>query len=316
MRISRRTALAAVLAAPAVHAQAPTRLRVGIIPVVDIAPLQAAIRQGFFAAEGIEVDTSPAPGGAAILPALAAGTFQVGFSNIVSILLGVQEGIDFRFLAASVRSADAPPDINGLIVRKGSGITSGRDFEGKRLASNTRANIIWLRGVSWVAKTGGDWRRVSMVEVPFPQMADALVNNQIDGALLNEPFLSNALATLGDRIERIAWTISETAPGSSIAQYAAMRDWLGRNGDTADRFARALHRGVDWVEANRGGAVEELISSYTRIPVERLRTIGMPVYEKAIAPAAIEEVHATMGRFGLGGRLPPARELLFRTAAG
>jgi NitT/TauT family transport system substrate-binding protein len=319
MRVSRRTALsaaAATLAAPRINAQTVTRLRVGIIPVVDIAPLHAAIRQNYFAAEGLEIDTSPAPGGAALLPALAAGTFQIGFSNIVSILLGIQEGIEFRFLAGSVRSGERPPDINGLVVRKGSGLATGKDFEGKRLASNTRANIIWLRGVAWVAKTGGDWRRVNMVEVPFPQMADALVNSQIDGALINEPFLSNALATMGDRIERIAWTISETAPGSSIAQYAAMRDWLSRNGETAEKFARALYRGVDWVEANRGPAVDELISSYTRIPVERLRTLGMPVFEKAIPPASIEEVHRAMGEFGIGGRLPPARELLFRTAQG
>lgn len=318
MILTRRAALAAaaVLAAPHVRAQSLTKLRVGVIPVVDIAPLQAATRQGFFAAEGLEIDTSPAPGGAALLPALAAGTFQVAFSNIVSILLGIQEGIDFRFLAGSVRSADRPPDINAIVVRKGSGLATGKDFEGKRLASNTRANIIWLRGVSWVAKTGGDWKRVNMVEVPFPQMADALVNNQIDGAMINEPFLSSALATMGDRIERIAWTMSDTVPGSSIAQYAAMADWLAKNGELAEKFARALFKGVDWVEANRGQAVDELISSYTRIPVERLRTIGMPVFEKAIPPASIEEVHRAMGQFGIGGRLPATRDLLFRTAAG
>jgi NitT/TauT family transport system substrate-binding protein len=318
MQVSRRAALAgtAVLAAPSLRAQTLTRLRVGIIPIVDVAPLQAAIRQNFFAAEGLEIDTSPAPGGAAILPALAAGTFQVGFSNIVSILLGVQEGIDFRFIAGSTRSAPQPPDINGIVVRKGSALATGKDFEGKRLASNTRANIIWLRGVAWINATGGDFRRVNMVEVPFPQMADALVNNQIDGAMINEPFLSAALSSMGDRIERIAWTISATAPGGSIAQYAAMADWLVRNGEVADRFARALYKGVDWVAANRGPALDQLISSYTRIPVERLSGIGMPVFEKAIAPDTIAEVHATMGRFGIGGRLPPVQQLLFRSATG
>lgn len=319
MRPFRRAVLsgaAAMLAAPSVRAQGLARLRVGVIPVVDIAPLQAAIRQGYFAAEGMEIDTAPAPGGAALLPALAAGTFQVAFSNVVSILLGIQEGIDFRFLAGSVRSGQQPPDISALVVRKGSGLATGKDFEGRRLASNTRANIIWLRGVEWVAKTGGDWRRVSMVEVPFPQMADSLVNNQIDGALINEPFLSSALAGMGDRIARIAWTFSDTAPGSSIAQYAAMADWLARNGELAERFSRALYRGVDWVEANRGEAVDALISSYTRIPPARLQGIGMPMYEKSIAPASIEAVHRAMGRFGIGGRLPPVAELLFRTAAG
>lgn len=316
MHITRRVALAgaATLAAPAIRAQTLAKLRVGVIPIVDIAPLHAAIRQGFFAAEGLEVDTAPAPGGAAILPALAAGTFQIGFSNVVSILLGIQEGIDFRFIAGATRSGDAPPDINALIVRKGSGLATGKDFEGKRLASNTRANIIWLRGVAWVASTGGDWRRVNMVEVPFPQMADALVNNQIDGGLLNEPFLSAALASMGDRIERIAWTHSATSRGGSIAQYAAMSDWLVRNGELAEKFARAIYKGADWCTANKGEALDALVSSYTRIPPERLRGNAMPVFEKQISPASIEEVHGLMGRFGIGGRIPPLPQLLYRSA--
>lgn len=318
MTLTRRAALAtsALLAAPWVRASAPTRLRVGVIPVVDTAPLQAAIRQGYFVAEGLEVDTSPAPGGAALLPALAAGSFQVVFSNIVSILLGIQEGIDFRFLAGAVRAADHPPDISAIVVRKGSGLATGKDFEGRRLASNTRSNIIWLRGMSWVARTGGDWRRVNAVEVPFPQMADALVGRQIDGAMINEPFLSSVLASMGERVERIAWTFADTAPGSSVAQYAAMAGWLARNQELASRFVRALHRGVDWVEANRGPALDGLISAYTRIPIDRLGGMGMPVYEKTIAPAALEEVHRTMGAFGLGGRLPPAEALLFAAKPG
>ena len=58
--VPRRAVLAgaaAALAAPHVRAQTLAKLRVGVIPVVDIAPLQAAIRQGYFAAEGLEITT-------------------------------------------------------------------------------------------------------------------------------------------------------------------------------------------------------------------------------------------------------------------
>lgn len=316
MRLNRRLALAGLgtMAAPALLAQAPTRLRVGVIPIVDVAPLHAAMREGYFAAEGIEIDLTPAPGGAAILPALAAGTFQVGFSNTVSILLGIQEGIGFRFVAPATSGPMAPPDINALVVRRGSGLATGKDFEGKRVASNTRANIVWLRAVAWLAATGADWRRVTMVEVPFPQMADALVNRQIDGAMINEPFLSAALGSMEDRLERVAWPQSATAPGGAIAQYAVMDTWLARNLGVAARFARALDRGVDWVAANAGAPLHALISGYTRIPEARLGAMAMPVFDRALTRASIAEVHATMGRFGLGGALPAVDTLLFRPA--
>ena len=85
--------LAATL--PAAQAQV-TKLRVSTIPIIDTAPLQAAIAKGFFAAEGLEVDTTPTQGGAVGLPALAAGQVQITFSNIISIALGVKQGLPFR----------------------------------------------------------------------------------------------------------------------------------------------------------------------------------------------------------------------------
>jgi NitT/TauT family transport system substrate-binding protein len=81
-------AAAVALTALALSAQAqPVKLRVSTIPIIDTAPLQVGIAKGFFAAEGLEVDTTPTAGGAAGLPALAAGQVQITFSNIISIVL-------------------------------------------------------------------------------------------------------------------------------------------------------------------------------------------------------------------------------------
>ncbi len=315
MTLTRRLALTLPLAIPAL-AQAPTRLRVSVIPVLDVAPLHAAIREGFFAAEGIEIDTSTTAGGATGLPGLIAGQFRLVFSNTVSIMLGVREGLEFRFVSGASRATMTAPDAMAVLVRKGSGITTGRDLEGKRIASNTRNNIVWLRGMAWVDKTGGDWRRVTTVEVPFPQMADALAGGQIDAAVFSEPFVAGALASHGDRLERIGWPLSETAPGSSIAQYVAMKEDLDRNAEVFDRFARALHRGVDWVTARQGDlALLELIAGFSRVPLERLRQTALPAYPKGVTTAELTEIVTTMTRFGLGGRYPAPASLIHRTAA-
>lgn len=307
--------LAGAVAAPALLAQAPTKLRVSVIPVLDVAPLHAAIAQGYFAAEGIEIDTSSTAGGATGLPGLVAGQFRIAFSNTVSILLGIREGLDFRFVSGASRSQPAPPDAMAVMVRKGSGITDGKGLEGKRIASNTRNNIVWLRGMSWIDRTGGDYRKVTTVEVPFPQMADALAGGQIDAAIFSEPFVTAALQSHGDRIERIGWPISETAPSSSVAQYVAMKDDLARNGEVFERFARGLHKGVDWVNERLGKPeLLQLISGFSRVPVERLQNCAFTAYPKDVSEAELAEVISTMGRHGLGGRYPAPAELTFRTA--
>lgn len=315
---TRRAALALAalpLAAPPLVGQSLTRLRVSVIPVLDVAPLHAAIREGYFAAEGLEIDTSTTAGGATGLPGMVAGQFRLVFSNTVSILLGIREGLDFRFVAGASAGTANPPDIFAILTRKGTGIATGKDLEGKRIASNTRNNIVWLRGMAWVEKTGGDWRKVNTVEVPFPQMADALANGQVDAAIFSEPFVTGALASHGDRLERIGWPIHDTAPGSTVAQYVAMKEDLERNGEVFERFARALFKGVDWVTARRGDpALLDLITAFSRVPVERLRQVALPAYPKGVTPAEVQEVIATMARYGMGGRYPAPASLIFRTA--
>jgi NitT/TauT family transport system substrate-binding protein len=75
---------AAGLQTPAIVAQERVKLRAGLVPVIDMAPFHAALKLGYYQAEDIEIDSTPAPGGAAILPALAAGQFDIAFSNTVS----------------------------------------------------------------------------------------------------------------------------------------------------------------------------------------------------------------------------------------
>ena len=324
MSITRRNALVLgagagllPLAAPPLLGQNLTKLRVSVIPVLDVAPIHAAVAQGYFAAEGLEIDTSTTAGGATGLPGLVAGQFRVAFSNVVSILLGVREGLDFRFAAAAVQSQPKAPDMMAVLVRKGSGITGGKQLEGKRVASNTRNNVVWLRGMAWIEKTGGDWKKVNTVEVPFPQMADALAGGQIDAGLFSEPFVTAAMQTHGDKLERIGWFIQETAPGSSVAQYAAMKDDMEKNPELFERFARALYKGTDWVNARLGQPeLLNLISGFSRVPAERLKECVFTVYTKSVSDAEIAEVISTMTKFGLGGRFPQPKDLISKPARG
>ena len=51
------------------------------------------------------MDTTPAPGGAALLPSLAAGQFNFAFANTTSALLAIGEGIEFKFVTAGCSTA-------------------------------------------------------------------------------------------------------------------------------------------------------------------------------------------------------------------
>ncbi|MDP3251830.1 MAG: ABC transporter substrate-binding protein [Hydrogenophaga sp.] len=308
------TAIAATalgLATPLVRAQT-TKIRVSTIPIIDIAPLQVAIAKGYFAAEGIEVDTTPTQGGAAGIPALAAGQVQVVFSNVVSIIQAAKQGLGVQIIAPASTTGDAPPDQAALIAKKSATFKTGKDLEGKRIAVNTRNNIIWLYARAWVRATGGNPDAVTYLEVPFPQMVDAVRGDRVDAAFAVEPFLSGGLAT---DMQVIGWPYTGVQKRMPAAQYAASKTYIQQNPQVIERWARAYQKGVDWVNQNlKSDELLQIISGYTRIPPAVIARLPIAPYQKTVDPAALDPVVDQMRRNGLlEGAFDP-KSILYRTA--
>src|SRR6266852_3054767 len=72
------------------------KVRVSIIPINDVAPLFSAIQQGYFREVGLEIDTTPSAGGAAGIPGLIGGSFDIVYGNVVSALLAAQQGLGIK----------------------------------------------------------------------------------------------------------------------------------------------------------------------------------------------------------------------------
>ena len=57
-------------------------LTVGVLPVVDAAPVYMAQKEGYFQQEGLTIKFQQAQGGAALIPAMVSGDIQVAFSSM------------------------------------------------------------------------------------------------------------------------------------------------------------------------------------------------------------------------------------------
>lgn len=311
-------AAAAASAGPAVFAApATTKLRIGTNPILDSAPMYAAIKNRYFAAEHIEADIVPGVGGAVAMPAVAAGKLQIATSNIVTLILAANQGIGFKIITGGAGvGAGVPNEMCALMVRKGSGLESGASFEGKRVAVNTRNNINWLALRMFVDGRGGHSERVHILEIPFPQMADALLNDRVDAATVNEPYASAAMAGAGGKLEIIAWPFSEALPNSMISCYAAMGDYISAHAETIAAVSRAYNRGIDWVHENlRKPAWDELVAGYTRLPEKRVQSLlAIPAYTKTVSPADLERAGKAMERYGVLQKMPDAAGMIYKTA--
>src|SRR5918999_5499214 len=120
----------------------PTTLRVGVIPIADVAPLYLGMQKGFFEEEQLTLKPQLAEGGAAITPAVVSGDFQIGFSNTISLLIAASQDLPVQIISQGVLAGTTEEDAwADLLVLKDGPIKEPQDLEGKTIAVNTLKNI-------------------------------------------------------------------------------------------------------------------------------------------------------------------------------
>jgi NitT/TauT family transport system substrate-binding protein len=247
-------------------------LTVGLLPVVDVAPMYAAQKAGYFQAEGLTVKFQQMQGGAAIIPAMVGGDVQIGFSNYVSLMLAKQNGIDLRIIAEGVR---AKPEFSGVMVMPGSDIKAAADLAGKKVAVNTLNNIGTLIVNETVKVAGGDPKTIEYVELPLPDMGATLERGDIDAAWVVEPFTTNLKATL--KAVPVVDPYSGPTDKLHVAGYTVTSDFAEKNPNTVAAFVRALSKVVTDIQADQTKATS-VVPEYTQIPAEVASQVTPPEY--------------------------------------
>jgi NitT/TauT family transport system substrate-binding protein len=308
------TLMAAAFAfGPGANAQT-AKLRVGVVPIIDIAPLYAALDQGYFKEAGIELELTSAPASNALLTQLAAGQLDIAFSNIVTIMQAIENGIDFKVVLPGTLMK-AGNDVNPCIVMKDSPIKTAKDLEGKRLASVGLNNIIWLYAREWMERNGADVTKVHIIEVPFAQMQDALFSGQADSVCPTEPFFTRAMET--GKVRVLAFIYHEVTDNLESVMGVARGAWLKDPANVAalERFARAYRRGAAFMEQNKKGADGvRIIAAYTKMDPAIVAKIQTPVFPQTVNPKTVEDMSRLMMKHGLLKKPANVNDFLFETA--
>jgi NitT/TauT family transport system substrate-binding protein len=119
------------ISAPAVWAQSNmTQLRVGVVPVLDAGAFFIAQANGYFAKERLEVTVTPTPGGGPSMAALVAGQLQVSMSTVTTMIQSQEQGLDLKIVSGISGSRPFPNDYSTVMVRKDTGIKTGKDVVG------------------------------------------------------------------------------------------------------------------------------------------------------------------------------------------
>ncbi|GIF00509.1 ABC transporter substrate-binding protein [Paractinoplanes rishiriensis] len=264
----------------------PDQVKVGVIPILDVAPIYLGKEQGFFAKQNIELTMEQAQGGAAIVPAVVSGQYQFGFSNVASLLLGTARNVPVKVVANGVNSTSDKAKDFGMLVVKDPAITSAKQLEGKTVATNTLRNIVHLSVNEIVRQAGGDPAKVKFVEVPFPDMAAALESDRVQAMFVVEPFLSAGLSKGWKTIGALA----DVAPNLCVAVYFASTQTITGNPDLVKRFTTAMQESLAYANANPD-AVRTAVTTYTTIKAEAAAKLTLPKWPSEIDRPSIDRTN-------------------------
>ncbi|SPF04828.1 ABC transporter substrate-binding protein [Streptomyces sp. MA5143a] len=285
-----------------------TQVTVGIIPIVDVAPLYLGQKKGFFGKRGIELKMELAQGGAAIVPGVVSGQFQFGFSNVTSLMIAQTKGVPIKSVVNGAASTgDTANDISGVAVKKDSPVKSAKELAGKKVAVNTLQNIGDTTVREVVRQDGGDPSKVKFVEMPFDQMPAALDAGQVDAAWMGEPALTIAKGQ-GARV--VASPFAETDPKLTIATYFTSVKLLKENPDLVKKFTEAMTESLEYASEHPDEA-RRTLTTYTKIDGAVLKDLTLPTWPAEYDMASLEKLASLGEGDGIFGGKKPDLDALF-----
>jgi NitT/TauT family transport system substrate-binding protein len=250
-----------------------TAVKVGVIPIVDVAPIYLGEKKGFYREQGIDLTLRTAQGGAVIVPGVISGEFQFGFSNTTTLMVAQSNGVPVKGVSnGGATTGKDGADYSGVTVKKDSPIHSAKELEGRTVAVNTLKNIGDTSVRESVRKAGGDPSKVKFVEMALDQMPAALDGGRIDAAWAVEPTLATIKAQ-GGRV--IASNYVDVSPDLTVALYFSSTPYIQQHPDVVKKFQQATARSLEYANSHPD-EVRDILTVYTKIPAATLKQMILP----------------------------------------
>lgn len=246
-------------------------LRLAILPDADSLPFMIACDEGFFTAEGIDVELimfyNPQERDAAIL----AGRVDGAVSDLLAAALFSAGGFDMKITSLS----DGRYGIAAAPSFKG---TSLEDLRGKKIGLSLHT-IIQYSADTLLKTSGIGFTEYEAVSIPrMPVRMEMLLAGQIDAAVLPEPLLTAA-------IQRGAILLASTdTVGIDAGVLIFSKRFLDNRLEDMKKFYRAYTKAAEKINSNPDAYRQYLVEEAS-FPVEVKDAYRFIVYRKPTLPS-------------------------------
>ncbi len=241
----------------------PATVRFGYITGLAFPTFIVAEDRGYFRKENLTVEKSFLAGSGPVSEALAAGNLDMGNTTPLSSVLATAKGAktvmvsgyEYTFVDKTGHSWEAVYEV----VRSGEGIKAIPDMRGKRIAINDiGSSYTYMMKEQLMAAGLNPDKDVTLVFIPFAQMAGALLQKQVDVILASPDGYRQAQERA--KVEAIGThtTLEKVDIGLSSA-IGVNTEYLRKNPDVVVRFLRAFLQARMWMNEQMSKGNKELV---------------------------------------------------------
>ncbi len=257
-----------------------TRIRFGILPVLDTLPLQVAVHDGLFVEQGLDVELIRFSSALERDTAMQAGQLDGYFGDLIATYLLINRGVPMYIALTSWRTTPGCPMFGIGLAPKWKDMSLA-NLEGRTLGLS-KSTVMEFLADKMEQKLGVGRHHFERVEIKkLPIRLQMLMTDQIDTALLPEPLLS--LAKLKDG-GMLATAEDLDIPLTVLCLH---RKFFGDGAEPYVRFLTAYKEAVSRL-SNNPEEYRQLMADTCRIPKPLVSKFPIYPYPEPSLPADTE----------------------------
>ncbi|MBN9746843.1 sulfonate ABC transporter substrate-binding protein [Amycolatopsis sp. A1MSW2902] len=268
------------------------KIKVSIMPTIDVVPFHLAVQNGYFKNEGLEVEAVDAASGDASLQKLQAGEVDIAYASYTPFFIAKSKGAADIKLVADASSAG--PKSTEVVAMPNSNIKNVHDLAGKRIGITATNTICDTLTKSVMRDNGVSFTDVKWVSLRFPDIGPAVKRGDIDAGFLTEPFITQS-AKVNGTVEVI-----DTASGGTkdfpTAGYGSLGKFTDANPKTVAAFQRAMLRATK--ESADRSKIEPLMIQFSKVDEATAKITNLLTFQSTLDARRIQRVPDLLQQFG------------------
>lgn len=259
-----------------------TKVTLDALKIGQLAPVVLAQEKGIFKKHGIDLTISyVAP--PALVPSLMSGDADFIWNNAVAVLAARGNKVPIKSVTTNSVAGDDPTTFPvQVMVAKGSAITTPQELVGKTVATASLFQVNDIAFMESLNKAGADAKKVKFVEIPFPNMAQALAAGRVDAIISTEPFVTIAKES-GKAVNLVSVT-KGLPPKTPFSVYASSEKFIAANPEVVKKFRAAIDETTTYALAH-DAEVRATIPKITDLTPEMAKKITLAPLSTTDDPA-------------------------------